>query len=32
MNICVVTKQMRDNTTRKVNKWLVTKATLRFSP
>ena len=28
--ICVVTKQMRDETTRKVNKWPVTKATLRF--
>ena len=32
INICVVTKQMRDKTTRKVNKWPVTKATLRFSP
>ena len=30
INICVVTKQMRDKTTRKVNKWPVTKATLRF--
>ena len=30
-NICVVTKQMRDKTIRKVNKWPVTKATLRFS-
>ena len=31
INICVVTKQMRDKTTRKVNKWPVTKVTLRFS-
>ena len=31
INICVVTKQTRDETTRKVNKWPVTKATFRFS-
>ena len=31
INICVVTNQMRDKTTWEVNKWLVTKATLRFS-
>ena len=31
IDICVVTKQVRDKTTRKVNKWPVTKATLRFS-
>ena len=30
INICVVTKQMRDKTTRKVNKWPTTKAMLRF--
>ena len=29
--ICVVTKQMRDKTIRKVNKWPVKKTTLRFS-
>ena len=31
INICVVTKYMRDKTARKVDKWPVTKATLRFS-
>ena len=31
INICVVTNQVRDKTTWEVNKWLVTKATLRFS-
>ena len=31
INICVVTKQLRDKTTRKVNQWPVTKATLPFS-
>ena len=30
-NICVVAKQMRNKTTRKLNKWPITKATLRFS-
>ena len=31
INICVVTERMRDKTTGKVNKWPITKATLRFS-